>query len=66
MCPLQRDGGARDSTGGAGVLAEGAARTALDWPGTGRACWAADADGAWSACRQVERAAVRQRSHGGG
>jgi hypothetical protein len=33
--------------------------TTLDWPDTGRAWWAAD--GAWSACGRVERAAVRQR-----
>jgi hypothetical protein len=33
--------------------------TTLDWPDTGRAWWAAD--GAWSTCGRVERAAVQQR-----
>jgi hypothetical protein len=33
--------------------------TTLDGPDTGRAWWAAD--GAWSACGRVERAALRQR-----
>jgi hypothetical protein len=60
----------RGSIGSAEIFAEGTAYTttkwdvhhAVDWADTGRAWWAAD--GAWSACGRVERAAVQPTPRG--